>query len=54
MNLIDEIQTVVKRHEDIKNLQVPDIDCDEEQIDDIENILFYEPIKRLWQITKLN
>ena len=36
MNLIDEIQTVVKRLEDIKNLQVPDIDCIGEQIDDIE------------------
>ncbi len=39
MNLIDEIQTVVKRLEDIKNLQVPEIDCIGEQIDDIEYIL---------------
>jgi hypothetical protein len=39
MNLFDEIQTVVKRLEDIKNLQVPDIDCVEEQVDDIENNL---------------
>lgn len=36
MNLIDEIQTVVKRLEDIKNLQVPDIDSIGEQLDDIE------------------
>lgn len=39
MNLVDEIQTVVKRLEDIKNLQVPDIDSIREQVDDIENNL---------------
>lgn len=36
MNLKDEIQTVIKRLEDIKNLQVPDIDSIREQVDDIE------------------
>jgi len=36
MNLNDEIQTVIKRLEDIKNLQVPDIDSIREQVDDIE------------------
>jgi len=36
MNLKDEIQTFVKRLEDIKNLQVPDIDSIREKIDGIE------------------
>lgn len=36
MNLKDEIQTVIKRLEDIKNIQVPDIDSIREQVDDIE------------------